>query len=433
MCEGVPSSLLACVGEEAVMYGSDPLDERTGNYVLDHWRGYLSLPISYWVNGTIISGASAMLIIGISADVAQSDASLQASSAIGIALQLIGLAVWVWGIVGIWRSSAKHPARGGSPAWATVAKAMVILGSLNVAGQLAKASQQLIESSQIAAGQDPIGAPATFAIDGQSLRLDGWIVVGTANHFEEILDQNPQVRRIYLTSGGGRIREARQMASAIRARKLSTTASGDCSSACTILFLAGRERSAAMGSSLGFHSPSGVGLSDEEARSSSPDMRASYEAAGLPYDFVERAMSTPSSSMWRPTEKQLVSAGVINAATKERIIEDNVASARSLNAQAPTKLDEVTSLIRAQANGMMLTYFYRIEADTAEVIDRGVMTILRKQNQINVCKDVGLNLLVRSGAIYRFDYADRRGRHIAALDVSDCEAPQPNTVNMSLD
>lgn len=82
---------------------------------------------------------------------------------------------------------------------------------------------------------------------------------------------------------------------------------------------------------------------------------------------------------------------------------------------------------------MMLTYFYRIEADAAEVIDRGVVTILKKQNQINVCKYIGLNLLVRSGAIYRFNYADRRGLHIAALDVSNCEAPQPNLVDMSLD
>ena len=407
------------------MYGSDPLDERTGNYILDHWRGYLSLPTSYWVNGTIISGASAILIIGISSDVAQSDASLQASSAIGVALQLIALAIWVWGAVGIWRSSARHPERGGSPAWATVAKAMVILGSLNVAGQLTKVSQQLLESTQIAAGHDPIGTPATFLVDGQTLKLDGWIVVGSARHFEEVLDQNPQVRHLDLVSSGGRIREAKQMASVIRARKLSTTASGDCSSSCTILFLAGGERSVTVGSSLGFHSPSGVGLSDDEARSSSPDMREAYEAAGLPYDFIEKAMSTPSSSIWRPTEKQLISAGIINAATPKRIIEDNVISARSLNAKAPAKIDEVTSLIRAEANGVMLTYFYRVDADAGQVIDSRVLTALSKQNQINVCKDDGLNLLVRSGAIYRFDYSDRRGRHIAALDVSECEAPKP--------
>lgn len=60
------------------MHGGYTDSERTGNYVKDHWLGNLPLPLSYWINGTLLSGASAVLILAFAAEIEGSNASLQA-------------------------------------------------------------------------------------------------------------------------------------------------------------------------------------------------------------------------------------------------------------------------------------------------------------------------------------------------------------------
>ena len=108
-----------------------PLDERTGNYFSDHWRGNLSLPLSYWINGSLVTGVTTGLIFAVQAQLRESSFSLQLASAVTVASVAFGVAVWLWGAVGIWRSASKHVSRGGKAFWAGTAQAMVVIGALN--------------------------------------------------------------------------------------------------------------------------------------------------------------------------------------------------------------------------------------------------------------------------------------------------------------
>jgi hypothetical protein len=401
------------------MSNAKPIEKRTGNYFSDHWRGDLSLPLSYWINGSLVTGATTGLVIAVQAQLEKGDYSLQALSAIIVALTTLATAVWLWGAVGIWRSAAKHVTRGGKAFWAGAAQTMVIIGALNTAGQLVKTAPQLAEYGQIAAGSDPIGAKATLAVNGDKLSMTGWIAAGTADDFSRILSEHPELRRLSLQSAGGRIHEAIQIAAAVTNRGLDTIAAGDCSSACTIVFLSGTRRFSEAGSSLGFHSPSAVGMSDNEAQTGNSEMRAAYDKAGLPSPFIDRAMATSSKSVWRPDETELVEAGIVNGFSTERIVANNRTIERDVNTAGAKRLDEVTTLTGAKASGTELTHLYNVSVP-ADQIDTSAMGKIKMDTQHQLCADKVNRLLIRYGASYSYEYKDLSGNVAGRYTVSRC-------------
>ena len=398
---------------------TDEIDERTGNYLLDHWQGNLSLPISYWINGNLVAALNAILILAVGAEIKNSTYSLQMVSVFTIALIVVALSAWIWGAAGIWRSASKHASRGGTPFWAFAAQAMVVIGALNTSNQLAKIVPQLAEYSQLAVGHDPIGAKATLAVKGDTLSLNGWITSGTAAEFATTLNMHPEVRRLTLKSAGGRVRDATQIAAAVQNRALDTIAVGDCSSSCTIVFLAGTRRFAEVGSSLGFHSPSEAGLSDDEAQSANPDMRTAYSKAGLPVAFIDRAMATSSKSIWQPREPELVEAGVINSFTAERIVESNRSIARDVNAAGRKKLDEITTLAGAKASGEKLVYLHTLSVPI-DRIDRSAIDRVGADVGMRLCENKINRLLIQSGASYSYEYRDSSDNLVGKYTVENC-------------
>lgn len=111
---------------------------RDDSYVSRHWRGELSLGLSYWVNGVLISIVSALFVVGIvdkSMDVPESGGDVAVRYIIFGALEIL----FVWQMVGIWRSAEHHPARGGTRFWAGVAKVMVFIAVLREIAELLKA------------------------------------------------------------------------------------------------------------------------------------------------------------------------------------------------------------------------------------------------------------------------------------------------------
>jgi len=127
-----------------------PLPERS-NYLVRHWRGELPLPVSYWVNG-ILGGVLVAILSGV---VSASDAAggLKAAVAATILLYAIAFAVSIWQIVGTWRSASHHAERGGSSAWACIAKLVLVLGTVNLVRLTAFTTvPQIVEYTNILAG-----------------------------------------------------------------------------------------------------------------------------------------------------------------------------------------------------------------------------------------------------------------------------------------
>src|SRR6476660_8688431 len=118
---------------------------------------------------------------------------------------------------------------------------MVVIMVLVFAGEWPHLSTHFWEQVSILRG-DPQGPRCTFALsaDRTELELRGGINAGSASRLKVLLDANPDVTLITLTSEGGRVLEGLVMANLVRERGLSTRCSSFCASAATLPFIAGR-------------------------------------------------------------------------------------------------------------------------------------------------------------------------------------------------
>jgi hypothetical protein len=84
-------------------------------------------------------------------------------------------------------------------------------------------------------------------------------------------------------------------------------------SACTVAFAGGARRTLRKGAVLGFHAPSFPGMSKEELAEASTSQKDIFVAAGFDKKFVDQALSTPSSGLWKPAFSVLLQAKAITA------------------------------------------------------------------------------------------------------------------------
>lgn len=291
--------------------------ERTkiGKYVAEHWNGDQSLAQSYWVNLILLVALFAALgSVGL-ATIEASSESLRIIAFGWLIFWPFVLALWIWGLIGTWRSASKHVQRGGKQGWASVAKVMIALGWLSLIGQMSSTiSPQMTEYAKIAAGLDPLGDPATIqlAANGKSIEVKGAIAQGTAQKFANAIALAPNARTIVLDSAGGRIFEAQKIAELVRDKQLNTYVENKCLSACTMIFVAGGDRAATPNAKLGFHQPSFPGWDSNTLQASIAYYRNLYITAGVDAAFVEHALETPADDMWYPSHSEMQSAGVLN-------------------------------------------------------------------------------------------------------------------------
>ncbi len=96
-------------------------------YIVRHWRGDLSLAVSCWLSGLLVS----VLIpaIGLLVIAALEDHTRQVELALFLGLRGVLIAAQAWLAVGIWRAASRHVACGGRPRWASLAKLAVAVGA----------------------------------------------------------------------------------------------------------------------------------------------------------------------------------------------------------------------------------------------------------------------------------------------------------------
>lgn len=279
------------------------------SYIGRHWRGELSLPVSYFVNGVLVTIAVTVIVYSISAVLSEGYAPWPGFLAIaGVWGSL--LLIYLWQMVGIWRSADNHPNRGGRAFWAGVAKFMVIIGVLQTANTFTQNGwPQIRESFRIATGDPDIG---TFTLrlmnGGTEIEFAGGMPFGAAEELAKLLDAAPQVHTIHLDSHGGRIGAAIKLRDLIRERGLNTYVSGQCLSACTVAYLGGRERYIHPEGRLGFHAGSFPGVSATDMRFENQRNANEAVALGVERRFAEKAYLSPSDSMWFPTTRELIEA-----------------------------------------------------------------------------------------------------------------------------
>ena len=177
-----------------------------------------------------------------------------------------------------------------------------------------------------------------LVFNGHVEREDGYdgIGYGDARELRQILRDHPEVTTLELNSDGGVPPAALEMAVAVTDFGLNTVVTERCESACTLVFLAGDNRTLARGARLGFHSGSWArdGMKEyyEETRESSGwldefafaswayeegmrDFNKTLEfvvSRGVDVQFVIRAAYVNFSDVWYPTRDKLVKFGIIH-------------------------------------------------------------------------------------------------------------------------
>jgi hypothetical protein len=283
------------------------------NYFARHWRGELSLPVSYWLNGTLGGIVVGAAIAGFGTVIALHNNAQPLMWLIAIgAIWLCVLIFTTWQAVGVWRSATRYK-RSGRSFWGGAAKTMVVIGAVQSAATFVTVgAPQLAGIFEIVTGDSEVG-PHQFHIlaNGQMLEFSGGITFGVAKEMEGFLNAMGGVKTIRLNSIGGRILEAQKMSDIIKARALSTLVVRDCLSACTIVFLGGKERYVASTARLGFHQPAFRGMTTSERRGTIAEEIQRLQRFGLSKAFAERANTATPSGMWYPDKGELLKEHVV--------------------------------------------------------------------------------------------------------------------------
>ncbi|WP_316195381.1 MULTISPECIES: RDD family protein [unclassified Bradyrhizobium] len=279
------------------------------SYLARHWHGELSLPVSYWVNGMLLGVIATLAIAVATALVVQERLDAQPLPALILicAIWLCILLLTLWQTVGIWRSGTRYRSVGNGP-WGGIAKIMVTLGVASALWQFfTQGLPQIAGIAEIVGGDNSLG-PHQFRVlgSGEMLEFTGGIKFGVAKELEGFLNAMPDVKTVRLDSIGGRIREAQIMSDLIKARGLSTLVEKQCLSACTIVFLGGKDRVILSDARLGFHQPSYRGITAAERSRTVAIEKERLQKLGLSLAFAERANTAEPSSMWFPDSGELL-------------------------------------------------------------------------------------------------------------------------------
>jgi hypothetical protein len=148
---------------------------------------------------------------------------------------------------------------------------------------------------------------------GTELEFIGGIGGSASAELARALDANPGVRVLQLTSQGGNTLLAMDMELLVRTRHLITYVPRFCASACAFVFLGGKERYVGPGAKLGFHAAVGLDESSAETARLAAAVKTWMLGRGVAPAFVDRAVSTPHTTIWEPTSDELLQARVITA------------------------------------------------------------------------------------------------------------------------
>jgi RDD family len=283
------------------------------NYFARHWRGELSLPQSYWLNG-LLGGFAVGLAIGALGYAIGRQGDAQPVLWLASLILIWGTVALVtaWQLVGVWRS-ATHYQQSGRKFWGAAAKLVTVLGGLNAGYNfLFFGAAQMMGMYEIISGDSRVG-PHQFQVsaDGQMLDFSGGITFGVAKELDGFLSAMGNLKTVRLSSNGGRILEAQKMSDLLRARGLSTLVTQSCLSACTIVFLGGKERFISPSGRLGFHQPAFRGMTAADRRAAIATEEERLQRLGLSRAFAERANTATPNDMWYPDSEELLREKVV--------------------------------------------------------------------------------------------------------------------------
>ncbi len=292
-------------------------------YIRKHWNGELSLAVSFWVNVALLN----IVFVFIDSQSAPYIETLSSVTAARVALALILiqlLLIYPWQIVGAWRSASNY-SENNEKAWGGVAKFMIVLGLLSTLGSLNLEKDLYKTLFTLAFTKDEFSERTVELIRNDSLiKYSGGIGFGSSEDVRKLLESHAEVEGIILNSYGGRVEEAQKIARLVTEYSLDTYSFDGCLSACGTIFIAGKKRYLVQGANIGFHEYSYGGSSptlDALIESSQEADKHFFISQGINPEIVERIFQASPDELWYPTNKELLSSGIVHELINESSIE----------------------------------------------------------------------------------------------------------------
>ena len=178
-------------------------------YILMHWRGELSLAISFWRNVFLINMGLRLFENWFT------KSSLIENPVVAIQVTafyffVVFAIVFPWQMIGLWRSANRHKEQAKDRFWPGVVKVLVVLSLLGTLVIMSISWPVYKDFYKIGFGKDEYGSYQVELIDEKSLiHLQGGLGFGISKEVGRLVDKNPNVKGIILDSHGGRVYEGR--------------------------------------------------------------------------------------------------------------------------------------------------------------------------------------------------------------------------------
>ena len=291
------------------------LIEWGGAYIGRHWRGELSLPVSFWINFFLIYLALALAERFFLTPYMLGEVAVIYSVTI---FSIVAYAIiYPWQIIGVIRACERHIKNRAGRSWAIAAEGVVVLSIVATLAMAFSSYQSVLgyqRSLRLLENSETERVYELDLIRGNTLiHLRGFFEVGITRQVSRLLNEHRQITGIILDSGGGQIYEGRGLARLIKENKLATYSLQQCVSSCATAFIAGTRRRLGVDAKLGFHQYKKyavmppINIDQEQAKD-----RALFEAQGISPTFLRKMFAQPPDKMWWPNEQELLDAGVVH-------------------------------------------------------------------------------------------------------------------------
>ncbi len=290
---------------------AQPRRRSPAGYIGMHWNGDLPLGYAYWVNGVLVGGAFAILLLVLRDVLANTHVPLARVLFILIAYDVVRFTVAVWQIVGILRSAANS--RSG---WAIAVNIFMVLGILGFAGRI---PSELHDIRAIARGVAEQRKFDHFTIgaapSGDAIVARGPIGEGYADGIAQAFHVHPGIHRLVLDSIGGDVDNGMQLHDFLVAHPdITVQVDHLCASACTLAFIGGQQRVMSAEASLGFHQlhsmidlPASIAMA-EQRQQKFKDLLA---VRGASPEFIALAFAKKGNDVYVPNGDELFANHII--------------------------------------------------------------------------------------------------------------------------
>lgn len=279
---------------------SRPLNKLIFQFLLEHWRGKNNLVVTLILSCIVIR----FLFYSI---------PVQSNVVLAIIISVMSIALLLWQLVGTSRTIDHYIKAKGDIlfSWLSYGVLILICGLciLQVFDQLAG------NYDKISILKSHTHRPVlTISSDHSTAYIKGNIDHETNSALLNTLTDIPEITLISLNSDGGLIYAARALALKILEKQLNTHVAKRCNSACTLVFLAGKNRTMSKGAKIGFHQyrfEKGNPLQKATAKSEQEKDQAYFLSRNIEKGFVEQVFRAKPDSLWFPSPAQLSAANIL--------------------------------------------------------------------------------------------------------------------------